>query len=250
MELNVEVAQLFLHDLHEYLRSHSDGCWELLRAWKWHSCKRPHPLELDGRCTDSLIWQPDFPVCFKLCVFDYVFDMCLYYEMIFFFSFHLYVKPMNYWHAFIQRFYIQLQREKLATPRWGDSAGSQTGHPNTPCRATEGATPCRYSTYLGERIFHQSCTVVLRCMSESRHDMVKCFCRVTTHWNIKISEISPRDLLTCEVAECRRLGSLFYMMDFGWPTLHRRPFARIASDGRIMPDSKLIASLHILCIYL
>lgn len=105
IELNVEVAQLFLHDLHEYLRSHSDGCWELLRAWKWHSCKRPHPLELDGRCTDSLIWQTDFPVRFKLYGFDYVFDMCLYYEMIFFFSVHLYVKHMNYWHASIQRFY-------------------------------------------------------------------------------------------------------------------------------------------------
>ena len=84
---------------------------------------------------------------------------------------------------------LQLQREKLATPRWGDSAGSQTGHPNTPCRATEGATPCRYSTYLGERIFHQSCTVVLRCVWESRHDMVKCFCAVTSNDALKHQNI-------------------------------------------------------------
>ena len=39
------------------------------------------------------------------------------------------------------------------------------------------------------------------------------------------------------------------MMDFGWPTLHRRPFARIASDGRIMPDSKLIKLTYIVYIY-
>ena len=126
-----------LWDGREGLRAEGRGSEGRLRACKDFGLLPFHVFWLHERTNK--------PACFPVIWVWNVFDNMLW------FSFSVFTSTHDFTSTFVRIIQsLPTSRGILAfsrsTPRWGDSVGSEAGHPNAPGRATEGATPCRSST--------------------------------------------------------------------------------------------------------